>query len=277
MRNFIQLLLLSCLLLPVYLKAENHQYNINKVDYKNLVADLYLPKTGGKLPVVIAFGGSEGGLGTGHANGEMLAPHGVAVLALAYFKEKGIAKTLDKIPMEYFINAVDYLETHPSIDASRIGVVSGSRGTEAAFLLASMDSRIKSVVATTPSKVAWNGFTLAESAWTFKGKSIPALGLALDSNAKLLDRFSIALQNSSKVEKSLFKFENINGPILLISAKQDQVWPSYQMSKDIEQYLQDKKFKHQIVHNTYETGHGFSQETAPQIKESIISHFVKTL
>ena len=206
-----------------------------------------------------------------------MAPHGLAVLGLAFFNEKGISKTLDQIPMEYFVNAINYLETQPSIDSSRIGLVGGSRGAEAAFLLATIDNRIKSVVVTTPSKVAWYGLTLAMSAWTYKGSDIPALSLALDSNAKLFERFQVALQNEDNVSQTLFKFENINGPILMISAKKDQVWPSYQMSKDIEMYLQQKGFKHAVTHNTYQTGHGFSQETAPKIKLSIINHFLSTL
>lgn len=277
MHKFIPFLLLIVSLVSFSLKAENHEYEVNKVEYKDLVANLYLPKTEKKLPVVIAFGGFEGGLDTGDANGEMIAPHGIAVLALAYFKEKGISKTLDQIPMEYFIEAINYLENHPFIDPSKIGVVAGSRGSEAAFLLASMDSRIKSVVVTTPSKVAWYGLTVPKSAWTFKGEDIPALGLELDSSAKLIDRFSVALENKINVNKSLFKFENINDPIFLISAENDQVWPSFQMSKDIEVYLKNKQFKHKIVHNSYNTGHGFSKETAPEIKKSIINHFVSTL
>lgn len=277
MHKFIPVLALIILLVPVPLKAENQQYDINKVLYKNLVANLYLPKTDKKLPVVIAFGGFEGGLHTGNANGEMIAPHGVAVLALAYFKEEGISQTLDQIPMEYFIEAINYLETHPSVDSSRIGVVGGSRGSEAAFLLASMDSRIKSVVVTTPSKVAWYGLTIPKSAWTYKGNDIPALGLELDSDAKLIDRFSVALENKNKLPEALFKFENINGPILMISAENDQVWPSYQMSKGIENYLKNKGFKHRVAHKSYKTGHGFSKETAPEIKKSIINHFLSTL
>lgn len=141
-------------LLSFTLKAENHQYAVNKVNYKHLVANLYLPITEKKLPVVIAFGGFEGGLETGNATGEMIAPRGMAVLALAYFKEKGLPKTLDQIPMEYFIEAINYIETNPLLDSSRIGVVAGSRGSEATFILATLDFRIKSLAVTTPSKVA---------------------------------------------------------------------------------------------------------------------------
>ncbi|QSX41751.1 acyl-CoA thioester hydrolase/BAAT C-terminal domain-containing protein [Shewanella cyperi] len=277
MHKFVPMVALIVSLLSFPSKSENYHYDIKKVEYKNLVANLYLPKTENKLPVVIAFGGSEGGIATGDSNGEMIAPHGVAVLGLAFFKEKGISQTLDQIPMEYFIDAIEYLESQPLIDSSRIGVVAGSRGSEAAFLLATMDSRIKSVVVTTPSKVAWYGLTVPKSAWTFKGQDIPALSLELDSNAKLIERFNVALENQENVNKALFKFENINGPLLMISAENDQIWPSYQMSKDIEVYLKDKKFKYPVTHNSYKTGHGFSKETAPEIKDSIINHFLTTL
>ncbi|NQD38294.1 alpha/beta hydrolase [Permianibacter sp. IMCC34836] len=257
--------------------ASSFDYAVKPVQYKGLVANLYLPKTDKKVPVVIAFGGSEGGLGTGNANGEMLAPTGVAVLGLAYFKEVGLPQTLDQIPMEYFLNAVNYLETVVEVDANRIGVVAGSRGTEAAFLLATLDQRIKSVVATTPSKVAWFGKTVAKSAWTFNGESIPALSLALDENAPLLRRFEVALEDKDRVAPAQFKFEKINGPILLISASQDQIWPSFQMAKDIELYLAQHHFSHKVTHLTYQTGHGFSKETAPEIKQLIITHFLDTL
>jgi dienelactone hydrolase len=269
---------LAFLLIIMFSSVSNAQdYIIENVSFKNLVANLYLPKSTEKVSVVIAIGGSEGGLGTGNANGEMLAPHGIAVLGLAYFKEKGISQTLDSIPLEYFISAIDYLETVPSIDSSKIGFVGGSRGAELALLLASMEPRIKSVVATTPSKVAWYGITTAKSAWTFKGKDIPALSLALNDKSPLLSRFEVALKNKENVAKALFAVEKINGPILLISAKNDQVWPSYQMSTEIAEYLKQHKFKHSVIHNAYPTGHGFSAETAPEIKKSIIDHFVRTL
>ncbi|OHU88179.1 MULTISPECIES: acyl-CoA thioester hydrolase/BAAT C-terminal domain-containing protein [Pseudoalteromonas] len=276
MRKIFTILLLTPFLF-VKAFAKSADYAIEKVQYKNLVAELYLPEAQNKLPAVIAFGGSEGGLSAGRANGEMIAPHGVAVLGLAFFDSPGIAKTLDQIPIEYFIHAIDYLASHSKIDANRIGVVSGSRGSEAAFLMATLDKRIKSIVVTTPSKVAWNGLTQAKSAWTYQGKDIPALALVLDNKANLLERFSVSLQNKQNVAQSQFKFEQINGPLLMISAQKDQVWPSYQMAKDIEQYLNSKEFAYPVVHDTYATGHGFSQQTAPKIKQSIVQHIVTTL
>lgn len=79
------------------------------------------------------------------------------------------------------------------------------------------------------------------------------------------------------VQKARFALETINGPVLLVSAENDQVWPSYQMSRDIEVYLNQHNFKHAVTHRSYPTGHGFSKETAPGIKQTIVEHFVRSL
>lgn len=61
--------------------AATCDYTIEKVDYKNLVAKVYLPKREQSVPAVIAFGGSEGGMSTGESSGELLAPNCIAVRA----------------------------------------------------------------------------------------------------------------------------------------------------------------------------------------------------
>lgn len=269
--------LLSATLLVGNAHAAEVPVDIKAVAYKNLVAKLYLPKAAGKVAVVIAFGGSDGGLDGGNGNAAMLAPHGIAVLSLAFFKADGLPPTLDQIPLEYFISAIDYLATVPAIDGQKIGVVSGSRGSEAALLLASMDPRIKSVVVTTPSNVAWQGMTIAQSAWTWKGKAIPALAMGLDASATKLRRFEAALANKEHVQGAQFSLEKINGPIFLISATKDQIWPSFRMATEMSVYLKEREFAHSVTHASYPTGHGFSKETAPEIKRAIVEHFLRTL
>lgn len=75
----------------------------------------------------------------------------------------------------------------------------------------------------------------------------------------------------------MFAFEKINGPHLLLSASNDQIWPSTLMSKQTVDYLKAKQFSHQVEYKIYPTGHAFSSETAPEIKQMIIDHFVRTL
>ncbi|MFZ6819248.1 alpha/beta hydrolase family protein [Undibacterium sp. Ji22W] len=259
-------------------QAQNFEFEVKKIAYKNLVAKLYLPKTSAKVPVVIAFGGSDPSWAHADANGEMMAKNGIAVIGVVYFKmAPSLPPTLDQIPMEYFIDAINYAETEAQLDATKIGVVSGSRGAEAGFLLAILDSRIKSVVITTPSKVAWGGMTSARSAWTYQGKDIPSMSLPEIENATQLERFHKALADQEQVRKAMFTFEKINGPILMISATNDQIWPCTAMTNDIVDYLKQKNFRYQVVHKSYPTGHGFSRESAPEIKQMIIDHFVQTL
>ncbi|MCV2351690.1 acyl-CoA thioester hydrolase/BAAT C-terminal domain-containing protein [Paucibacter sp. Y2R2-4] len=259
-------------------KAAGYDFEVKTVQYKNLAARLYLPKTPEKVPAVIGFGGSDPSWGFADANGAMMASNGIAVIGLVYFKtEPGLPATLDQIPMEYFISAVDYAQSLPEIDGQRIGVVSGSRGAEAGFLLAILDPRIKSVVITTPSKVAWGGMTSSRSAWTYQDQDIPALHLPDLPNIPQIERFKIALSETEKVKAATFAFEKIQGPILLISAENDQIWPGTAMSQDIMDYLKSHNFRYSAVHKSYPTGHAFSQASAPEIKQMIIDHFVATL
>jgi dienelactone hydrolase len=252
-------------------------YTVEKVAYKNLVAKAYLPKSERPTPLVLAFGGSEGGLSTGESSGDMLAPHCIAVLALAYFKEKGLPPTLDHIPLEYFIDAIDYAAQLHGVDQARLGILSGSRGSEAALLVASMDARIKSVVVATPSEVAWYGRTEARSAWTYQGKDVPALSLDDNPAQPQVKRFENALDAAAGRADYRIHVERINGPVFLISALNDDIWPSTRMASSIVAQLKAHHFTYRIRHDVYPTGHGFSKEAAVFIKKSVVEQFIDTL
>lgn len=257
--------------------AATCDYTIEKVDYKNLVAKVYLPKREQSVPAVIAFGGSEGGMSTGESSGELLAPNCIAVLALAYFKEGALPPTLDQIPLEYFLDAVDYVAGLRAVDKERLGILSGSRGSEAALLIASMDARIKSVVVATPSEVPWYGRTQARSAWTYRGKDVPALSIDDKLAVSQVTRFETALTHRANPDDSAIKVERINGPIFLISAQNDEIWPSTRMSGNIVERLKMYHFTYPVRHDMYPTGHGFSKETAVSIKKSVVGQFIDTL
>lgn len=253
------------------------EYSVEKVEHKNLIANLYLPKADHAVPAVLAFGGSEGGLATGDSTGEMLAPHCIAVLGLAYFKEAGLPPTLDHIPLEYFIDALDVVSRHAGVDPTRIGVVSGSRGSEAALLVASMDARVKSLVVSTPSEVAWGGMTSQVSAWTYQGKPIPSLAMVDDTSLPKVARFEKALDGVSDWRKYGIHIERIQGPIFFISAAKDEIWPSGRMAEDMVKYLRAHDFPYAVRHDSYATGHGFSQALAPRIRQSVVERFLETL
>jgi pimeloyl-ACP methyl ester carboxylesterase len=144
------------------------------------------------------------------------------------------------------------------------------------MLLATHDRRIKSVAVTTPSSVPWFGRTVEQSAWTFKGAPVPALRLGLTSDAPQVSRFEAALADSAAVSRTRFSLEKINGPILLLSAEQDNIWPSYAMSNSMVAYLEERRFPHAVTHISYPTGHGFSKDVVPGLKATVVEHFLKS-
>ncbi len=227
-----------------------------------LYGEFYVPAHDKPLPVLIILGGSEGGIDTVSRVGVNFTQNGYAVLALAYFAELGLPKTLENVPLEYFDKALDWVKKQPGIDAASIGVIGGSRGSEAALLLASRKPEIRAVMAFSPSHAAWQGLNsgsvaLSAGAWTVGGKHIPFL--IPDSTAYRPDAmhvmFEKALAGPARPEADI-AVEKINGPILLISGKADALWPSTDMSDRIVARLKAQGFKHGVQHLSYEgAGH----------------------
>ena len=69
----------------------------------------------------------------------MLAAHGYPALAVAYFGVPGLPQNLSAILLEYFERALGWLAAQPGVDPARLVVLGGSRGSEAAELLAVHD------------------------------------------------------------------------------------------------------------------------------------------
>jgi uncharacterized protein (DUF2141 family) len=138
-----------------------------------LYGELYMPKNpSGRLPAVILLEGTSPGLDGISALASTFAREGFAALALAYYGETGLPKTLEGVPLEYFDLAVGALKARSDIDGGLLGVLAVSRGTEAAFLFAARNPAIRAVG---PSSVVWQGYDNADPvrsdpAWTAGGR-----------------------------------------------------------------------------------------------------------
>ncbi len=207
-----------------------------------LVGTLFLPAGRGPHPVVMLFGGSEGGTSFDD-RGRMLASKGFAALSLGYFGLPGLPPVLMNIPLEYFKTAIDWLKLRPDIDSTRLATMGVSRGGELSLLLGSLFSEIKAVIAWAPSSLAWDGCctpeTEKQASWTFGGKVIPYLDLVdiapdyVDSGqGRRMVIYSMATMKAfatladNELEPFVIPVEKIQGPILMIGGQDDLLWPS---------------------------------------------------
>jgi dienelactone hydrolase len=72
--------------------------------------------------------------------------------------------------------------------------------------------------------------------------------------------YIIPLLNGSDSERYTIDIEKLNGPILLLSGSDDQIWPSAEMAKKLHQRLNEKKFSHHVTNIIIPgAGHSFFQ------------------
>lgn len=237
------------------------------VDSGRLVANLHRPAGDGLFPAVLVIGGSGGGIGWQDATGELLAGHGYAALALAYFGMPGLPAQLEGIPLEYFTEAVDYLARQPLVDAARIGVVGVSKGGEAALLLASRDPRLRAVVAFVPSSVVFQSIADGwprSSSWSLGDEDVPFVPYLIDERFRpdrLAEMYRASLDQPQAAAATI-PVEQIGGPILLLSGRADALWPSSHMAEQIVDRLAREGFRHSVEHVAYpDAGHLISRLT----------------
>jgi dienelactone hydrolase len=237
---------------------------------RGLVGMAFFPPGAGPHPAIIVLPGSQGGIpGPGGPAGG-LASHGYAVLALAFFNAEGLPPLLQNVPLEYFATAVDWLKSQPSIDAARIGLFGTSKGGELALLLgATYPSAFRVVVANVPSNLVWPGLSDDSDtpAWTLDGKPLPAMPAHFTVEDRALsgrDRYLKRLQNAEEAARAEIAVERIGGPLLLFSAKDDQMWPSDVFATRIVDRLLARHFAHPVEHYAYENaGHMLTRPFVP--------------
>ncbi|HTM33009.1 MAG TPA: acyl-CoA thioester hydrolase/BAAT C-terminal domain-containing protein [Vicinamibacterales bacterium] len=199
-------------------------------------------------PAVIVLGGSSGALAWSAQVAALLARHGFAALALAYFGVGELPPQLVEIPLEYFAGGFEWLIAQPGVRPDALGVVGISRGAELALTLGSRLPYVRSVVAYCPSSVVWNGLygdrPADLPAWTTNGRSIPFFSLMTpalsavrervfrESPVSLTPLFDAAFDGPLPADVFI-PVEHTNGPILLVSGDDDRMWPASYMGQQI--------------------------------------------
>lgn len=233
---------------------------------QGVVGTLFLnPKSS---TTVIILGGSSGGLKEERA--ESLAKEGMNALALAYFGVESLPKDLKEIPLEYFETAIEIASRF----SEKIGLWGVSRGAELSLLLGTLfPKKIHVIAAHVPSSVvfgALNGQDLP--AWLYRGKPIQpsapfqysseAMGEREEDAIRATPSFLRSMLAKEAFEKAAICVEKIECPLFLISAEDDQMWPSSLFAKQIVERLKERGSNIEVTHLSYRgVGHAPSKGT----------------
>ncbi|MFL5537740.1 MAG: acyl-CoA thioester hydrolase/BAAT C-terminal domain-containing protein, partial [Longimicrobiaceae bacterium] len=172
-----------------------------------------------------------------------------------------LPESLERIPLEYFLAAVDSLQGDARVDRSRLAVLGTSKGAEAALLLAAHDPRIRAVVAYAPSAVAWSCICQdpQSPSWTLGGQPVPFVPGGADSTYRPpqgspihpVVNYRYRLRDADVVRRATIAVEQIHGPVLLVSGREDELWPSSWSADAIAGRLRAHGFAYRVVHLSY--------------------------
>lgn len=220
---------------------------------------------------VMSLTGSGGGVEMGYA--PLLASLGFDVLSLAYFAYEDLPSGIASIPLEYFEEGFQWMQRE--LKPTRIAIQGASRGGELTLVLASyLPEHVKGAIAIVPmyaSSAGWDPASgVAGPSWTFRGQDIPyapSRGLAsLDEMKRLGDQmpygypatpgYRADLDQAEVRANAALPVERAGGPLLLISGKDDQMWPCSWGSDRVIDRLRAKGFAHPYRHLALDdTGH----------------------
>ena len=217
-------------------------------------------------PLIVGFGGSEGGNAWTSdywkKTRNQFIEKGYAFLAIGYFGANGTPKLLEKIAIEDVYNAIKKASNNKKVNGKKIAIVGGSRGADLALLVGSYYKDIDCVIGLVASNAVFPGNTnhFTTSTWTFEGKELPFVPVNEEAVPFLMKRdlrgtFETMLKDTIAEKRALIKVEKIKGPILLISATEDEVAPTTPMSDKIIARLKEQKFKYHNEHIAIEGGH----------------------
>ena len=224
------------------------------VQEDGVVGRLFLPGgEGGDHRAVVLLAGSDGGPGAPWV-GALLAAHGLPALSLAHWKHPGVSDVLRDIDVEVVARAANWLRVQDRVADEPPSVVGLSRGGELALLAASLTpDSVGPVASVVGSGVPWGawgeGTDVLETAWRFAGE--PVAQMAEDE-----DDPDACLDDAAMVAAAEIPVERANGPVLLLSGEDDQLWPSSRLSRIAEERARREGAADRVTHVAYpDAGH----------------------
>lgn len=245
-----------------------------KINEQGFQANYFAHDTLSNQACVVLIGGGQ----WGDYWASEFARKGYTALSLPYAGAEGLAALPEEIELEYFEKALNWLANQAAVDADKIVLMGASRNAELSLVLAStFPELVGGVIAYAPSAVSWSNTVLpynsdtVKASWTYQGEAIPYIPMQKivgEESAMLntLAYWSEGLADSSSVANAFIPIEKVKGPLLLLSGKDDKVWPAAQMADMLEARSKDFSFAYPFENIQYENaGHLIS--TNPNQKD----------
>ncbi|WP_299573313.1 acyl-CoA thioesterase/BAAT N-terminal domain-containing protein [uncultured Williamsia sp.] len=219
-------------------------------------------------PIVLCFGGSEGGVDSQRSTVAMLASHGHLAVAVSWVDEPGAPDeaTVVDIPLERFTRAVTEACALDDVNPLRVVCVGISRGAEgllAAVALAGSAIRetvLSGLVLVSPSSVSWqavgpDGDVPDTPSWRWSGAPVPAVPVPTGRlMPQLVSEAATVGRDVARGRPSLLRLwpayaagldaavadvplpdgpalgSDVPVPVLCIAGADDALWPSARMA-----------------------------------------------
>ena len=228
------------------------------------VGHLAEPDNGSERAVIIIMGGEQSLL-PGIKFAERFADYGISGLSVSLFGAEGIPSSPDRIPLDMFIPAVNYLKNVKKI--GHISIYGQSMGSIFAVLVAQYIGGFENLIMVSPTHVPFAG-TLADkktmtghSVATWQGKDVPCVKTDFskvkagkyqrhsDAKYKVMGMwvaYHDAYQDSEKVKMARLRIEKTGARVLLIAGAEDEAWPSEYSVREIEKDLQNVNYEKDV-------------------------------
>lgn len=251
-------------------------------------ARLYMPSgapNGAPRPLIVGVGGSEGGNAWAgdawKAQRERFLAQGYAVLALGYFGMPGTPERLDRISIDAIHDQIVRAASQPGVDGRCIAMIGGSRGGELSLLLASRYADIDAVVALVPAHAVFPGLTdaMTTPGFSHEGRPLPFVPMPWRAVPDLVAgrtrrAYETMIEDDAAVRVAAIPVERIAGPILFLSASEDEFWPSREMSDAMMRRLREHGHPYPSEHRVVQGGHAEPLDEFPKVEAFLRAHLM---
>jgi len=254
----------------VYRAASGTDMTVRDVREAGLVGRLFSPARPTGLPAVVSLAGAGGGLW--EAPARALAREGFTALALATHNYEGRPERLRLLPVEYVVDAVEWLRRTARPEGGLVALRGWSRGGELALLAAALTPAINAVLAYAPrcyvareqNKQDNFGDPNAVAAFTWKSREVEGSALPKE---QWLDPAKPSFE-----ELYAIPVERIAGPIMFVTGTADTgivgTTAEFSSGQAIRR-LKLASFAHRYVHYSY-PGAGHSIADPPPFAGPLI-------